>query len=322
MMNYPVLKENEAAGAYKIVTWPSFGGADAVVMFNQTYTKDEDLGNLMRTLEFRRALSYAVDREEIQESAFLGLGEPRNAVAAPWHPYYPGDDVAFRYTQYDPELASQMLDELGLDQMDANGHRLYPGTDKVVSIEISVVPAFGPWPDVAQLVAQDWEAVGIQTIVQVRERALHFQMRESNDIQTEIWNEDTGGFPFTGAPKYDPRVSPGLALAPAVRTWYNTNGADGMEPTEQLAHIVELIDSAKLATPEEQIEIAKELYEYWVEQGYEIGLIGLTPMVQGVVVVNNNLRNIPLELGNDWPLRTPGNARPEQWYFEGGSSAN
>ena len=37
---------------------------------------------------------------------------------------------------------------------------------------------------------------------------------------------------------------------------------------------------------------------------------------RGVVVVNNNLHNLPLELGNDWPLRTPGNARPEQWYFD------
>ena len=72
----------------------------------------------------------------------------------------------------------------------------------------------------AQLVAKNWEEVGIKTIVQIRERALHFQMRDSNDIQTEIWNEDTGGFPFTGAPKYDPRTSPGLALAPLMRQWY------------------------------------------------------------------------------------------------------
>ena len=92
--------------------------------------------------------------------------------------------------------------------------------------------------------------------------------------------------------------------------------AEGMEPTAELAQIVEIIDSAKSATPEEQIELAKELYGLWVEQGYELGLVGLTPMVQGVVVVNNHLHNLPLELGNDWPLRTPGNARPEQWYFD------
>lgn len=316
MMNYPVLKENEQAGKYKIITWPSFGGADAVIMFNQTYNKDENLAKLMQNRDFRIAMSHAIDREQIQESAFLGLGEPRQAVAAPWHPYYPGDEVAQRYIEFDQDKANEMLDAIGLDKKNAEGYRLYPGTDIPVTIEISVVPAFGPWPDVAQLVGKNWEEVGIKTIVQVRERALHFQMRDSNDIQTEIWNEDTGGFPFTGAPKYDPRTSPGLAFAPLMRQWYATGGKEGVEPTPEIQKIVDIMDKAKTVGPEEQIELAKELYDHWTQQMYEIGIIGLSPMVQGVAVVNNNLMNVPQELGNDWPLRTPGNALPETWYFK------
>ncbi len=316
LMNYPVLKENEQAGKYKIITWPDFGGSDAVVMMNQTYQKDEDLGNLMRNRDFRIAMSYATNRTQIQEGPFMGLGEPRNAVAAPWHPYYPGDAVAYKYTEFKQDEANKMLDAIGLDKKNADGYRLYKGTDKVVQIEISVVPAFGPWPDVAQLVAKDWEAVGIKTIVQIRERALHFQMRDSNDIQTEVWNEDTGGFPFTGAPKYDPRTSPGLAFAPLVRQWYASGGKEGMEPTPEIAKIVEIMDKAKTVGPDEQVALAKELYAHWVDQQYEISTIGLSPMVQGVAVVNNNLMNVPASLGNDWPLRTPGNALPETWFYK------
>jgi hypothetical protein len=48
---------------------------------------------------------------------------------------------------------------------------------------------------------------------------------------------------------------------------------------------------------------------------YEIGTIGLTPMIQGVVVISTRLHNVPKTLGNDWPLRSPGNARPEQFFF-------
>ncbi|HZY40406.1 MAG TPA: ABC transporter substrate-binding protein, partial [Anaerolineae bacterium] len=140
MTNYPVLKENEQKGQYKIITWPSFGGADAVVMFNQTYNKDADLAKLMQTRDFRIAMSYAVDRKQIQESAFLGLGEPRNAVAAPWHPYYPGDAVAYKNIEFKPDEANKMLDALGIDKKNAEGYRLYKGTDKPVTIEISVVP--------------------------------------------------------------------------------------------------------------------------------------------------------------------------------------
>ena len=91
MVNYPVLKEQERTGKYRIITWPTFGGADAVVAFNTTYTADPDLGKLMAARDFRVALSLAVNRDQIKESVFLGLGEPRQGVPAPWHPYYPGD---------------------------------------------------------------------------------------------------------------------------------------------------------------------------------------------------------------------------------------
>ena len=33
------------------------------------------------------------------------------------------------------------------------------------------------------------------------------------------------------------------------------------------------------------------------------------------VVVNDDLRNVPDVVANDWPLRTPGDARPEQFFF-------
>ena len=82
-------------------------------------------------------------------------------------------------------------------------------------------------------------------------------MRNSNDIQTEVWNEDTGGFPFTGAPKYDPRVgggSAGLSLAPLVRQWYTSGGKEGMEPTAEFKQIVAIMDKAKTVGPDEQSE--------------------------------------------------------------------
>lgn len=315
MGNYPVLKENELAGKYRVITWATFGGSDAAITFNQTYDKDPVVAELMQTKDFRIALSYAIDREQIKESVFLGLGEARQPVPAPWHPYYPGDEVAHKYTEYDPDKANQLLDSLGLTERDSEGFRLSKD-GKPISLEISVVPNFANWPDVAQLVAADWQKAGIRTIVQVRERAVHFEMRDANEIVTELWNEDTTGFPFTGAPKFDPRSQPGIAIAPLMRTWLQTNGAEGVEPTAEFKRIVEIIDTGKTVSAEEQAELAKELFTLWVDQAYEIGTVGLTPLVQGVVVVNNDLKNVPATLGNDWPLRTPGNANPEQFYFD------
>jgi peptide/nickel transport system substrate-binding protein len=315
MGNYPVFKENELAGKYRVITWPTFGGSDAIVMFNQTYNKDPIVAELLQTKDFRIAMSYAIDREQIKEAVFLGLGEARQPVPAPWHPYYPGDEYAKKYTEFNQEMANQLLDGIGLTQRDGDGFRLNKD-GKPFSIEISVVPAFANWPDVAQLIAADWQKVGVRTIVQVRERAVHFEMRDANEIVTEIWNEDTTGFPFTGAPKFDPRSQPGLAFAPLMRQWLQTGGKEGVEPTAEVKRVVEIIDTGKTVGTDDQIKLAQELFRLWVDQCYEIGTVGLTPLVQGVVVINNNLKNVPTSLGNDWPLRTPGNANPEQFYFD------
>ena len=314
MTNYPVFKENEKTGKYRVITWPTFGGADAVIQFNQTYKADADLGKLMATREFRVALSEAINRDQIKESVFLGLGEARQGVPSPGHPYFPGDQYAKKYTQYKPEEANKLLDQLGLTKRDSDGTRLLPSGKRVV-LELSVVPAFAAWPDVAQLVAKDWEKVGVKTVVQLRERALHFKMRDNNELMTEMWNEDTTGFPFTGNAKFDPRNSPILTLGPLYGRWAQTKGAEGVEPPAPVKRIMEIVDQAKTVAPEQQAKLAQELFRIWVDNLWEVGTIGLTPMVQGVVVANTRFRNVPTTLGNDWPLRSPGNARVEQFFF-------
>jgi peptide/nickel transport system substrate-binding protein len=316
MTNYPVLKDHEKDGKYRVLIWPTFGGSDAVVAFNLTYTADPVLGKLLATKEFRVALSYAINRDEIKESAFLGLGEARQAVPAPWHPYFPGKEWAAKYTEFKPDEANKMLDALGLAKRDAQGVRLMEN-GKPLSIEINVVPAFGAWPDVGQLVARDWQAVGVKAVVQIRERALAFNMRAANELQTEVWNEDTTAFPFTGGSKLDARNPPGqtLTLGPLYYKWLTSDGKEGVEPIEPIKRIMQLIDTARTVGRDGQVRAAQELFRIWADNVFEIGTVGLTPMVQGVVVVNTKMHNVPTTIGNDWPLRTPGNARTEQFFF-------
>jgi peptide/nickel transport system substrate-binding protein len=314
MTNYPVFKEQERTGRYRVITWPTFGGSDAVVAFNMSYRADPEMGKLMANRDFRIALSHAVNRDEIKESVFLGLGEPRQAVPAPWHPYFPGAEYATRYTQFDRARANALLDGIGLNRRNPQGIRLM-ADGRPATIEISVVPAFGAWPDVAQLVAKDWEAVGIRTVVQIRERALHFKMRDANELMTEVWNNDTTAFPYTGNAKVDVRNSPILTTGPLFGQWALTQGREGSEPPASLKRVLELVDLARTVGPAQQVDAAKEIFRIWADEAFEVGTIGLTPMVQGVVVVNTRFRNVPTELGNDWPLRSPGNARTEQFFL-------
>ncbi|MCB0237121.1 MAG: ABC transporter substrate-binding protein, partial [Anaerolineae bacterium] len=209
MSNYPVLVENADKGGYNVLTWPTFGGSDAVLMFNQTYNAQPGVAELLQNKDFRIALSYAIDRESIKELAFLGLGQARQGVPAPNHPYYPGDEWAFKYTELNPELANQMLDAIGLTERDDEGFRTLPDGSRL-DIEIQVIAAFANWPDIAQIIVQNWADVGVRAHVEIRERALGFQMRDTNDLMVEMWNEDTTAFPFSGQPKMDPRSNPAL----------------------------------------------------------------------------------------------------------------
>ena len=82
-------------------------------------------------------------------------------------------------------------------------------------------------------------------IVQIRERALHFKMDENNELMSEIWNEDTSAFPYTGNAKVDPRNAPILTIGPLWRRWYASGGKDGMEPPPAMKRIVEIVDKAR-----------------------------------------------------------------------------
>jgi peptide/nickel transport system substrate-binding protein len=318
LANYPVLKEEEQkSGKYNVYLWSSTGGEEAGIVFNLTYAKDPELTEMWSNLEFRKAISYAINRAEIQESIFLGTGEPRHGIIKPGHPWYPGDEVAKMYTEFDPDQANAILDELGYTERDGEGYRLLP-SGKRVGFELSAVPALGAYVDVANMIVPDLKKVGIWVDLQVRERDLHFQMRQANELQAEVWNQDSAGTMFSGSTKFDlrPGVYGNLTYGPLFKTWYDTNGAEGVEPPDAWKKIVELQDEARAVGPERQAEIAQEIFTLWVENLYDIGTVGLTAMDQGVVVVNKDLRNVPQDLTKDWALRTPGNGKPEIWFFD------
>ena len=317
LANYPVLKEEEQkSGKYKIYLWSSTGGEEAGVVFNMTYQGDKELTDMWSQLDFRKAVSYAINRPEIQESIFLGTGEPRMGIIKAGSPWYPGDEVAHKYTEFKPDESNKLLDALGYTKRDAEGYRLLP-SGKRVGFELSAVPALGAYVPVAELIVADLKKVGIWVDLQSRERDLHFKMREANELQAEVWNQDSAGTMFSGSTKFDIRlpIYGNLTYGPLWKTWYDTGGKEGVEPPDYWKKIVELQDEAKAANPDRQAEIAKEIFTIWVDNLVDIGTVGLTAMDQGVAVVNKNLKNVPENLTKDWALRTPGNGKPEMWFF-------
>ncbi len=310
MDNFPILQEGAEAGGYRVVLWPTFGGADVAFFPNHSFPSP--VGDYLREPTFRQALSVAIDRESIREISMLGLGVPRQNVPAPGHPHYPGEEWETKFTEYDPDQANDMLDAL-LPDKDDEGFRLMSNGERLV-LTIGVTAAFGSWPDVAQQVASFWEAVGVKSEVEDMTRSLLDTRWPNNELAVRVWNEDTTGFTFSNIDKRVPAV-PNNFLGPAWVTWFDSEGAEGEEPPEYVKDLMAMHRRGPSLPEDERNELGKEIYRTIVDNMNNIGIVGLSPMVQGVLVTNANLRNVPEKGGNDWPLRTPATAFPEQLFY-------
>lgn len=312
MENIPTLKQGEEAGGYVVNLWPTFGGADVTMFPNMSYEGPE--GEFLRQATFRQALSIAIDREAIREISMLGMGVPRMSVPAPGHPHYPGEEWEFKWTEYDVAKANEMLDEIMPDR-DEDGFRTNADGDRI-NLLIGTTPAFGAWPDVAQQVSGYWAEVGIRAEVEELTRSLLTTRNENNEFAIYVWNEDTTGFTFSTLSKRIPE-GVGNITAPGWGQWYDSGGEEGAVPEEWMQAFIDKHLMGPTLPEEERNALAQEIYRELVDNVYNIGIVGLSPMVQGVLVTNANLQNVPEIGGNDWPLRTPSTAYPEQlWYSE------
>lgn len=72
---------------------------------------------LLKSLEIRRALDMAIDREEIVESIYVGQGDPMSGPFTMNNPY---NNPEVEFTGYDPDGANEILDGLGFTERENN----------------------------------------------------------------------------------------------------------------------------------------------------------------------------------------------------------
>ncbi|MGI6209851.1 MAG: ABC transporter substrate-binding protein [Anaerolineae bacterium] len=325
LINYPLFVEGQEQGNYHIVEWPCDGGAEAGLMFNQNAGFQEGatdhqmvIGDLLRTVEFRQALSSAIDRDEIWNSAFLGFGEPRQMAPMPWSEYYE-EGMETPFIEFDVDLANQMLDDLGLDKRDAEGYRLAPD-GQPIDITIAVVDLFGPWVDTAQLANSHWNAVGIRSAVNVEERSLHYTRMAAGEHQVSVWMTGGNGKVLI-YPHWTMPYASSSRIGPLSGIWYQSGGTQGVEPEGDLRRVQELFDQAQTTIDdEERIELGKEIFRINSRNLWTIGTIGGTPLEQGLLIVKNNFFNVPestpeRHVFNEDSVHSPSNCVPAQFFI-------
>src|SRR5262249_40323141 len=68
MDKLPVALENQKKGNYAVHLDLSFNGADTTIHFNHSYRADPEVAKWIQNADFRRALSLAIDRNQLNET--------------------------------------------------------------------------------------------------------------------------------------------------------------------------------------------------------------------------------------------------------------
>lgn len=317
LANLPVLLENAEANGYTIHLDPAQHGADGAFQFNQSYQADEEIGKWLRTVDFRRALSLAVDRDKINEILFLGIGTPGSAVVAETSPFNPGPEYRTLWSPSKPDLeqANAMLDAIGLTEKDSEGYRLRTDNGERLIIELPTIPAFIQFTQLAELVKEDWAKVGIFANVVEQERSLVEQRRAANELPIFVWQNDGTDelflYPFHALP-----INETSGTGPGYGVWYSTNGADGVEPTDpSVLKVFDLFSQGLKGSEEERVQIGQEIWKIITDEVWTIGTVGQSGAFMGVRIVKNNMGNIPSRQFNIQAGQTPNISRPSTFFF-------
>ncbi len=136
----------------------------------------ENTGEAVQNEDVRRALDYAINREDIVNAFFNGYAAPEKY----WKASEIGEhwDPAWKATEYDPEKAKELLAKAG-----------YPNAFEKPTVRLYV--ASGDFrAQLAELIASYWQAVGVQVELHQLDETLEMQLLRGNG--QELTEEGVG----------------------------------------------------------------------------------------------------------------------------------
>jgi peptide/nickel transport system substrate-binding protein len=316
----PVLIENQKKGNYAVHLDTAQMGSDAALLVNTAYEADPEIAKWLTNREFRRALSLGIDRDQLNEAFWLGIGTPGSCAPAEEVAINPGKEYRKKWATLDPKHANALLDQVGLAKKDGEGYRLRTDAKGRVRIELLTVGGqFTPFTQIAEMIKQHWRKIGIDADVKEAERS--FAYTRTNNIEHHIllWSvtgsENIYLFPRLVLP-VDP-VPMDTHLGMPFARWYASNGAQGKKPgNPEMVRAMELFRSAAGKQHPERIKIAQEIWKIICEECWVIGTVGLSPAFMGVRVVKNTMGNIPERQTNAQHVRTPNTSHPATFFFK------
>lgn len=309
--NKPVLFDGQQAGNYHFYTLKE--SAANVMVFQLNLNHPDPVKNaLFNNKRFRQAMSIAVDRQALIDAVFVGQGSPAQPSIVEGDPNY-NERLAKQFTEYDPDGANAILDEL-LPNKDAEGYRLDENGNRLTII-FEIDQARSTFLDMMQLALPQFQAVGLDTQMRTMDRSLwETRVRNGRDYDATChqFGANAGVAAMLDARYFVPFNSNAL-YAPGWNLYYrDPANPDAVEPPADVKAQQELYKKL-LSTGDQnqQRALMAQLLENAADLFMNFG-VSLPP--DGYGVVKNNMVNTMDVMPNSFGWPTPAPSRPEQFF--------
>ena len=312
--DYTFLKKGEDRSPYSTRLWTTAKGSHLALFPNLNH-KNKVLRSIMQDVRFRRALSMAVNRYEINQVIYYGLAIEGNNTVLPesplYKPYYRS-----QWAQLNLKSANQLLDDMGLIKRDSRGIRLLPDGNPL-NLIIETAGESTEQTDILELIHDSWLKIGIKIYSKPSQRNVFRNRIFSGETAISIWSGIENGLASANSsPAEFAPTTQQLLQWPKWGQHFETGGKAGQIPNDPFA--MELLKLYRDWRAEPVFAKRKDIWEkvldIHTEQVYSIGLIAgvLQP-----VVVSNNLKNVPIKGIYNWnPGAHFGIYSPDTFWFK------
>jgi len=310
--DFTALKQDEDNGNYEVRLWANDYCGELTFTFNQT-AKDPSLRKILGDPKFHYAMSHAINRQEMIDVMWQGVGTPAQWSVPRGSKYY-NERHATAGVRYDPDYANKLLDEMGLDKRTGGGFRMYKGEDgrwQPLAINVNTVKE-RPL-DAVEMACYYWRRVGVNCqmrIVSATQRTRDINIgRMEMDVHKEGGNYFgpllAGGF----APTHPAECGQYTKWA----AWLRSGGLNGWEPPERVKNLDrQWAKVVEARNEQENVAAWQKLTENAIEM---LPVIGIMTSPGKVVIVKNNFKNVPRLALAGWMAHEPGNCCPEAFYM-------
>ena len=312
--DYTFLKEAEKRENFKIRLWQTAKGSH-LALFPNLNAKDPVWRALFQNVEYRRALSMAINRHEINQVIYYGLATKGQNTVLPGSPLFKKEYLD-AWAQVDLKAANAKLDAMGLKERDSRGIRLLPD-GRPMEIIVETAGEDTEQTDVLELIHDSWLEAGIKLFTRPSQREVFRNRIFAGETLVSIWSGHEFG--ITNADTIPDEFSPTDQLQlqwPQWGQYFQSRGRAGKPPTDE--HALELLTLnrawAYARTRQERRDIWHRMLEINADQVYSIGIVSAVPQP---VVVNSDLRNVPEKGVFNWnPGAHFGIYMPDTFWFD------